>query len=72
MLFIIYEIMKKIKKDDYYECLSCKINSTTKDRMCPCPRGNCDARITGTLIITTIKQINTDLTKEQINWNLTR
>lgn len=57
----------KIKQTDYYECKSCKINSTTKGRMCPCPRGGCDARITGTLIIT--KELDTNLSQEQIKWN---
>ena len=42
----------KIKEKDYYKCVSCNINSLTKDRMCPCPRGNCDAEIIGILRIT--------------------
>lgn len=37
---------------DYYECERCKINTETKGRMCPCPRGSCDAELKGKVMIT--------------------
>jgi hypothetical protein len=46
--------MKKIK--NYYECKSCKINSLTGGRMCPCPRGGCEAEKVG-VVKTTIEII---------------
>jgi hypothetical protein len=46
----------KVKETDIYGCSSCKITSETKGRMCPCPRGSCDAEIIGQkIIITEIK-----------------
>jgi hypothetical protein len=56
--------------DDYYECPRCKIDSLTESRMCPCPRGGCEAIITGT--ITTTKTLNKTLSPEQIEWNKNR
>ncbi len=44
--------LKEIKKEDYWECGRCKITSSTKDRMCPCPRGSCEAEVIGEIIIT--------------------
>ena len=32
-----------------YECKSCEIDSLTGNRMCPCPRGSCDAVVVGKL-----------------------
>ncbi len=43
----------KVKKTDVYGCERCKITSETKDRMCPCPRGSCEANIIGKKIATT-------------------
>lgn len=43
---------KKVIKEKYYECPRCKINSRTKDVWCPCPRGGCEAVVTGTIVIT--------------------
>lgn len=43
----------KVKKKKYFACDSCKINSLTKGRMIPCPRGGCDAEVRGEIIITT-------------------
>ena len=40
------------KKKDYWVCERCKINSNTKNRMIPCPRGGCEAAIKGEIIIT--------------------
>lgn len=57
----------KIKKDDYYTCSRCKINSLSKSQMCPCPRGSCEAKIAGTITITTT--LDKTLTPEQIKWN---
>jgi hypothetical protein len=39
----------KSKTIDVYECKSCEIDSLTGNRMCPCPRGSCDAVIVGKL-----------------------
>lgn len=58
---------KTIKEEDYYSCNSCNITSQTKNRMCPCPRGGCEAKIVGTII--TIKKLITELSEEQIKWN---
>jgi len=33
---------KEKKNTSYYECKRCDINSMTH-RMCPCPRGGCEA-----------------------------
>lgn len=59
----------KIKLKDYYKCGRCKITSETKGSMCPCPRGSCEAIIVGTIKTTTIKELNSNLTKEQKDWN---
>ena len=37
---------------DYYVCDRCEINTETEDRMCPCPRGSCDAVRVGEVIKT--------------------
>jgi hypothetical protein len=37
--------------------------------MCPCPRGSCEAKIAGTVEITTIINIDRELTPKQIKWN---
>jgi hypothetical protein len=42
---------KEIKKEDYYECKRCDINSLGL-RMCPCPRGGCEAEVVGEKITT--------------------
>jgi hypothetical protein len=62
-------ISDKTKSEDYYVCDRCEINSLTKQRMCPCPRGGCEARIAGTLTVTTTKTIDVTLTPEQEKWN---
>lgn len=43
----------KVKKKDFWSCESCKITSKTKGRMIPCPRGGCEAEITGEITVTT-------------------
>jgi hypothetical protein len=55
-----------VKTEDYYTCDRCKIDSLGK-AMCPCPRGGCEAAITGTLTTTT--EIVRSLTDEQKKWN---
>lgn len=40
-----------VTKSEYYECDSCKTTSETKDRMCPCPRGGCEAKLKGQITI---------------------
>lgn len=42
---------------NYYQCKRCNIDSENEERMCPCPRGGCEATQTGTVILT--KQICT-------------
>lgn len=46
-------IKKKTKVEGYYECKECNISSLTKGRMCPCPRGSCDAVKKGEVVTTT-------------------
>lgn len=40
----------KTTKETYFTCGRCKIDSLTKDRMCPCPRGSCEAKVAGTVV----------------------
>ncbi len=42
------------KITDYYECSICDINSLTKNRMCPCPRGSCGAEVKGRIKTTVV------------------
>lgn len=35
----------------------------------PCPRGSCEARISGTITKTITTEVNRELTDEQIKWN---
>lgn len=42
-----------IKKKDYLVCNRCGINSNTKGRMIPCPRGGCEAEVKGEIGIAT-------------------
>ena len=51
-------IEKKIIETEYWECSRCDISSETKDRLCPCPRGGCDAKVVGTTKITKEITIN--------------
>lgn len=44
---------KEIKKEDFWSCEKCGIDSNTKGRMIPCPRGFCDAEVIGEITITT-------------------
>jgi hypothetical protein len=48
---------KEINKYDYYICERCEINSETKGRMCPCPRGSCEAVPVGKMKVTLVKEI---------------
>jgi len=48
----------KVKETDIYGCSSCKITSETKGRMCPCPRGGCDAEVIGVKITTKEIKLN--------------
>jgi hypothetical protein len=43
------EIIKAEETDweDYWVCGRCNITSDTEQRMCPCPRGGCDAELVG-------------------------
>ena len=59
----------KIKTTDFYTCARCEITSDTKRSMCPCPRGSCEAKISGTKTKTTITVIDKKLTEEQKQWN---
>ena len=58
----------KTKKTDFYECKRCEITSDTKGRMCPCPRGSCEAAIIGTKIVQT-STLLLPLNAEQKKWN---
>jgi len=60
------KINKEIETKDFYECSRCERNSEI-DEYCPCPRGSCEAKISGTITIT--KKINKKLNPEQIKWN---
>lgn len=40
------------EKADFFYCERCKISSDTERRMCPCPRGGCEARIVAKVITT--------------------
>ena len=42
----------KIKETIVFGCIRCEITSETEGRMCPCPRGGCEAEIIGTKIPT--------------------
>lgn len=61
---------EKIKIIDFYTCERCKNNTlNSKGTMIPCPRGSCEARISGTITKTITTEINRELTDEQIKWN---
>ena len=59
----------KKKEDDYYICKRCKISSLDT-QMCPCPRGGCEALISGTIITTEV--FDPVLTEDQKEWNKNR
>lgn len=40
--------------EPYFACDRCEITSDTERRMCPCPRGGCEAKVVATKVITTI------------------
>lgn len=42
----------KVTKEDFYACPRCDINSGTKGRLCPCPRGGCEAIVVAEKIVT--------------------
>lgn len=50
-------ITTKKKEEEYWKCNRCRITSETKDRMCPCPRGGCEANVIGKIVTTTTKEI---------------
>ena len=52
--------------EDYYFCPRCDKNSVNH-KHCPCPRGSCEARISGT--ITTTITLDETLSPEQEQWN---
>ncbi len=62
-------MLTKTKKEDYYICNECKITSLTKGRMCPCPRGGCEAEICGIVKITTevILKVPKEKQKKKLN-----
>ena len=53
--------MKTVTKvtNPYWECKRCNINSLTLDRMVPCPRGSCEAKLAGEMVttVTVIKRL---------------
>lgn len=42
----------KSKTREYWVCHRCNITSLDKKRMCPCPRGSCEAECVGKLVTT--------------------
>ena len=46
-------IKNDVKFETYWECGRCKITSETEDRLCPCPRGSCEAEAIGEKTIET-------------------
>ncbi len=53
-----------VNKEDYWVCNRCKINSNTKGRMIPCPRGGCEAKLKGQIIITKELKLFSDEVKK--------
>jgi hypothetical protein len=45
---------KEFKKEDFWSCERCGIDTNSKGRMIPCPRGFCEAEVTG--VINTITE----------------
>jgi hypothetical protein len=43
---------KKFITEDFYYCKRCDISSEHGKRMCPCPRGGCEAEVVGKKITT--------------------
>jgi hypothetical protein len=56
-----------VKQEDYYICERCDITSLKEGKMCPCPRGSCEAKISGT--VTTRITLDRNTTPEQERWN---
>jgi hypothetical protein len=44
----------KNKIKDFWACERCDIDSRTKGRMIPCPRGSCEAEIIGRVEVITV------------------
>jgi len=44
----------EFETEDVFGCKRCNISSLTSGRMCPCPRGSCEAEIIGKLKVTFI------------------
>lgn len=42
-----------VSNNEWFSCKSCKISSSTKGRLIPCPRGGCEAEITHTVVTIT-------------------
>lgn len=59
----------KITKIPYFECNRCNINTVTNGRMCPCPRGGCEAIKKG-MVITTV-EVKLDIPKMNMVGGLT-
>ena len=51
-----YKTLTNLK--DLYYCPSCKISTLTKSRMCPCPRGGCEAYLAGEITTVTTRSVN--------------
>lgn len=49
---------KEVKREvrEYYTCERCKVDSLQDQKWVPCPRGSCEAKVTGTE--TTITYLN--------------
>jgi hypothetical protein len=66
------EVIKTVT-EDYYVCDRCERTSAdgaygkARTDFCPCPRGNCEARIAGS--ITATFTLDKTVTEEQKKWN---
>ena len=47
----------KTTRVPFYKCERCNINSNVGSRMCPCPRGSCEAICVGEVKTTVITEI---------------
>ena len=47
----------------YWYCSRCKIDNTG-ERMCPCPRGSCDAEVVGRITTTTVINVEDETLEE--------
>jgi len=62
--------MRNKNKKDYYTCSRCENNTLEPNgTMIPCPRGGCEAKISGTINTVVTTTIDKNLTPAQLKWN---